>query len=191
MYGRGIEKATCCYIFVRIWSLKHTNQEWLEAFPLYFQDTCPGWVWGIVGFVMLCLWICGLIVTRPAQCEWYKIGQDTQNFSRTWQAMRINSHWIWVFLGWAGIVVVRLQQPTYPYPTLCSDFVYGDDSESSVEHAIAAPASNCLLMVIFCPQESRALLGRPHISIMGTARRRAIWFGWKSGPRSWLREKDW
>lgn len=27
----------------------------------------------------------------------------------------------------------------------------------------------------FVPQESRALLGRPHISIMGTARRRAIW----------------
>ena len=27
----------------------------------------------------------------------------------------------------------------------------------------------------FLPQESRALLGRPYISIMGTARRRAIW----------------
>lgn len=49
---------------------------------------------------------------------------------------------------------------------------------------------NCLPIVIFCPQESRALLGCPHISIMGTARRRAIWFARKSGPRSWLRQRE-
>lgn len=137
MYGRGIETATYCYIFVRIWSLKHTNQEWLEAFPFCFQDTCPGWVWGIVGFVMLCLRICGLIVTRPAQREWYKIGQDTQKFSRTWQARRINSYWIWVFWvsGYRGCKITAIDLSLYP--TLWSDFVYGDDSESSVKHTIS------------------------------------------------------